>query len=286
MKVVKLIIQYVFAVVFALSMLSIILINIASSKFLNESYVLAKLEEEKYYDEVYEETKSNFEKYIYQSGLDESVLNDIVSKEKVEADTKLILNNIYDGLTEEVSTAPISEKLNKNISESLNGKISSTQKKAIDEFVKIICKEYESTIINTKYNSKINPILQKVFKYTDIVKKALYITAGVSLILIVILTIKKIYKILARIGVAFTVEGLILLILKSYIFAKVNIYGITVFGDSVSKVLRAILKDTFGTITGCGYSLLITGIICIIIFSFIKAYRRMKHVKEPYTPEI
>lgn len=285
MKVVKIIIQYILAVVFALALLSIILINIASSRILNESYVLAKLEEENYYEEVYEEVKSNFEKYIYQSGLDESVLNDLVSKEKVESDTKLILNNIYDGLSEEVSTTSIAEKLDQNIQSSLKGNTYSKQKKAIEQFITKICEEYESTIINSKINSKVNPIVQKVIKYLDVVKKALYVVAGISIVLIIAISIKKIYKILARIGVALTIDGLLLLISEYYILSKVNIYGITVLGDSVSKVLRVILIDIFGQITSCGISLLIIGILCILMYSIIRAYRRIKRVKEQYTPE-
>ena len=39
--------------------------------------------------------EDNFEKYINQSGLDESVFEGIITKEKVEKDSKIILYNIF-----------------------------------------------------------------------------------------------------------------------------------------------------------------------------------------------
>ena len=285
MKVVNRIVQYILATILGLSILTLIIINIASSTVLNESYIFSKLKEEKYYDEVYEQTKSNFEKYIYQSGLDESVIEDLVSKDKIEKDTKIILNSIYDGIDEKVETDSINEKLNKNIKDSLNGNISSSQKKAIDDFVEKICEEYEDTILSTKYNAKANSVIKTINQYIQLINKILYIVSGVSFILIIILSIKKIYKVLARLGFALTVDGLILIIVKAYIFSKVNIYGITILGESATKVLKSIFVDIFEKISIFSWVMLIVGIILIIIYGIIKGYRRSKLIKERYTPE-
>ena len=62
MKMIKGITLYILSTIFALSILAIILISNTSSTVLNEDYVISKLEEEKYYDEILVETKSNFEK--------------------------------------------------------------------------------------------------------------------------------------------------------------------------------------------------------------------------------
>ena len=65
MKVVKNIIQYIVATILALAILLLILINIFSSSILSKDYVLSKLDEQNYYDKIYEDTKSNFENYIH-----------------------------------------------------------------------------------------------------------------------------------------------------------------------------------------------------------------------------
>ena len=97
MKVVKSIIQYIIVTILALAVLALIIMNLFSSSILSKDYILSKLEEQNYYDKIYEDTKSNFENYIHQSGLDEEVLNDIVTKEKIKKDTNIIINNIYNG---------------------------------------------------------------------------------------------------------------------------------------------------------------------------------------------
>ena len=91
----KKIIQYIVATILALAILGLVIINILSSSILSKEYILAKLQSQNYYEKIYKETESNFENYIHQSGLDEDVLKDIVTKEKVEKDTRIILNNIY-----------------------------------------------------------------------------------------------------------------------------------------------------------------------------------------------
>ena len=164
----KKIIQYIVATILALAILGLIIINILSSSILSKEYILGKLQNQNYYEKIYQETESNFENYIHQSGLDEDVLKDIVTKEKIEKDTRIILNNIYNGMDEKIDTKEIKEKLTENINNSLNGKISSSEQKAINTFVDTICKEYETTISHTNYEKKINEALNKINKYVKI----------------------------------------------------------------------------------------------------------------------
>ena len=285
MKIVQKVCSYIFTIIFALSILGLILINIVSSKVMNENYVISKLEEEDYYSKVYDDVKSNFENYIYQSGLNEDVFNDLVSKEKIKEDTKIILDNIYNGSENNIDTSSISEKLNQNINQFLGGNISNSQKKNIDEFVKKICEEYKNTISNTKYKSKINSVYNLMSKYIEVCKKILYITASVSFVFIILLNIKKIYQVLGYIGVAAVIDGLILIITKNYIFSKVYIYGITIMSEAVSIVLRLIITEIFDKIFQYGFLLLSSGTLLVIAYGLIRAIGKYKKEKEQYTPE-
>lgn len=285
MKIIKKVVQYILTTILALAILALVLINIFSSTILSETYVLSKLEEENYYDEIYEEAKSNFENYIYQSGLEEEVLNDIVTKEKVEKDTKIIISNIYDNTNEKIDTEEIKNKLNQNIDNSLGKNVSATQQKAIDSFVDKICEEYKSTISHTNYEAKINEIYSKIMQNLDLVKKALLITIGVCVVLIALLTIKRIYKIIAKIGTAFTITGLILVIAHNYINSKIRIEGITILNNATSKVIRNVLNEILNNVITYGSILLILGIILIVIYAIIKSIRKAKRQKEQYIPE-
>ena len=285
MKMIKQIIQYLLAAILALAILAFILINIFSSTILSENYVISKLEEENYYEEIYQDTQSNFENYIYQSGLDEEVLNNIVTQEKIEEDTKKILSNIYDNTKEEIDTEEIADRLNQNIEQSLGGNISTTQREAIDTFVETICDEYKSTISHTNYEERINNLYQKGMQYLDIAKKGLLIAIGVCVILMAILTIKRIYRILAKIGTAFTISGLIFVLSYEYITTKVRIQGITILNNAVSEVLRNVLNDILSKVITYGSILLTLGILFIIVYAIIKSIRKIKREKEQYTPE-
>lgn len=285
MKVIKKFIQYLIATILALAILAVILINLFSSSILSKDYVLSKLEEENYYDEIYEDVKSNFENYIYQSGLEEEVLNDIVTKDKIKEDTNIMLDNIYNGMDEEVDTEEIASNLQQNISNSLGKNISATQQKAIDTFVDTICNEYKSTISHTSYEGKINTAYNKIIGYIDMAKKALLILIGVCIVILILLTIRRIYRVIAKIGVAFTIDGLILIIANYYINSKVKIEGITILNNAISSVVRNILLDILSKVMTYGSILLTLGIILIVLYAFIKSIRKIKREKDQYTPE-
>ena len=286
MRVVRLILQYILTIILAMSVLALILINIITSTVLNESYIMSKLEEEDYYNKIYESAESNFENYIHQSGLDEEVLNNIITKEKIEKDTKITINNIFDGTDTEIDTDEIKNKLNENIDNSLGRKKTATEEKAINEFVNLICDEYKTTILTTSYESKINTVYQKVIKYINLAKKVLLVLTGVLVILIVLLTIKRIYRILARLGVAFVIDGLLLLLAKYFIDAKIKIETITILSSSVSNVLRKILREILNIVAKDGTILLVLGIVFIVLYAIIRSIRKSRRLQDKYDPEI
>lgn len=281
----KRIIQYIVATILALAILALIIINILTSSVLSKEYILGKLQAQNYYEKIYNEVESNFENYINQSGLDEEVLKDIITKDKIQKDTKIIINNIYNGMDDKIDTEEIKNKLNENIDNSLNRKKTATEQKAIDTFVDTICKEYETTISHTNYEKKINSTLNKINKYIDLANKALLVVIGVSVLLLILLTIRRIYRILARIGTSFIIDGIILVLAKIYISSKINVSTIMLLNSGVSDVLQSILNEILGKILYTGSILLSLGIILTIIYGIIKGVRKAKREKDQYTPE-
>ena len=285
MKIVKIIIQYCLAIILGLSILAIILVNIASSNILNKNYVISKMKEANYYEKILEQVKSNFENYIYQSGLDENVLNNLVSLEKIEKDTNSIINNIYDGTEDKVNTDVISEKLDENIKNSISVSLYNSQKKSIESFIETICKEYETTIISTKYTEKANNVYKTAKKYINLIKKVSLILIAICCVFILILSIKKIYEFFAITGVSFEIAGIIITIIKFYILKKVNINGISILGEHISEVLRNILIDLFNKIGKYGFTCITLGIILIVLYGVIKGIVEYSKEKEKYNPE-
>lgn len=280
---VKEIVKFIISTLMAIAIIALIIVNVLSSTVLNKDYILSKIQEQNYYDKIYEETKLNFENYIYQSGLDEEVLDDIVSKEKIEKDTKIIINNIYDNANEQIDTEEIRNNLNNKIQNFLGGNIAITQQKSVTTFVDTICKEYESTISHTNYEKKINTWIEKIDKSIKIIKRLSLRIICLGTALIILLSVKGFSKCLDKFGVAFTISGLILIFIKKYINLKIKVDTIVILNNAVSDVLQNVINEILQNILKNGSILLLSGIVLIVISSIVRSIYNSKIKKEQYT---
>ena len=107
MKIIAKIIKFILITILVICIIAIGMSKIVSSTILDKTYTMQKLEETNFYSETYELVKSNFENYIYQSGLEETVLEDICTEEKVKNDIEQIISNIYDGTDIKIDTKKI-----------------------------------------------------------------------------------------------------------------------------------------------------------------------------------
>lgn len=278
MKIFINIIRFILIMVLAICIISVGIISIASSTILNKEYTLQKLEETNFYAEMYDIVESNFENYIYQSGLDEDVLEDICSKEKVEKDIKLMISNIYEGTEQKIDTAEIEENLNRNIEQ--KGIKNSKNEKSIETFVKHICDEYTQTLIHTKYEGKINDYLVKVTKLVNTIYNGLFIAIVVDIILIVAISIKQISKVIQALGIAILASGAFDLIVHDIIVSKVNVEGIKIFNDTFSKAIVSIITELLSKISSLGIGMLSISVIIIIVYAIIKAYKKEDNKRE------
>ena len=280
MKVLINILKIIIITILTICILFLGIKNIFSSTILDQSYITNKLEETNLYHETYELVKSNFENYIYQSGLDEIVLEDICTEEKVKKDLNTILSNIYQGTDVKIDTTEIADNLNKNIDE-LDIKTSSNAK-AIDQFVQHICDEYTDTILHTKYEASINEIYSKAVDLLEKINNIVMIVTVVSAILLIILNIKNISKLIQNLGTALLASSVFVLVAHNIVITKVYVEGIKVFNDAFSNTLVAILKDVLQKIQSLGIVTLIIAIVLIIVYAIIVFCKpaNAKHVAE------
>lgn len=273
----KNIIRYVLTFILTMALITFLLVNLFSTTILNEQYILSKLQEVDYYNKMYDYVQSCFEKYIGQSGLDEEILNNVVSKEKIKNDTQIIISNIYDGTKEEIDTQEIKENLKQNINNSLNNqKLTSSQQTAIDTFIEEIVKEYSNAMTHTSYENKINQQYVKFMKYLEIAKKAILVILGVSIIILVLVSLKRIYRAISMVGISLLSTGVLFELVNWYINTKIKIQTITIFNDTISETVRNILQEILGKIQGQGIILLVLGIVLIIIPVMIHYFSKYK----------
>lgn len=264
MKVLTNIIKFILMIILTISMISIGIITIISSTILDKNYVTEKLEETDFYKQTYELVVSNFENYIYQSGLDENVLENICTEEKVKQDLNIILSNIYEGTDKKIDTTEISEKLNKNIDDS--GIKTSKNKDAIDKFVQHITEEYTDTLIHTKYENKINQYYTKIINILNKINNISIITFIVTIILIIIINKAKVSKILRNIGIALLATGMFNIVANQIILSKVNVAGIKIFNDTFSNSIVTIIQDILTKILNIGIGAIVVSILFLGIY--------------------
>lgn len=262
----KIIFNYILVLIISIALIIYSLMNIFGKTIFSKDYVLAKLEESNYYTSLVAYVNDSFENYIHQSGLDADVLNDIVTESKIKEDTDIILSNIYDGTSKEISTDEIREKLISNISDSIDGRsFTKTEKKAINSFADTICSTYKDALSHTKYEQKIHSLYEEALNYKTLANKICLIATAISAILMIIFNLKEKHIILEKFGIAVLATGLCLAVLYVYITTKINISGITILSDMISKVVVSIISSILKDILQTGFYLGMIGFVgCII----------------------
>lgn len=280
MKIVINILKFIIMLILVVCILFFGIKNIVLSTIMDKDYVLNKLEETNFYSGTYELVESGFENYIAQSGLEEEVLNNICTEEKIKNDIGIIINNIYNGTNEEIDTTEIANNLNANI-DKLDVR-TSQNKSALDKFVQQICTEYKNTILNTKYENTINEILNKTTNLLEKLQTIVTIVTIISVICLILLNIKNISKLVGNIGTVLLSSSVTILVAINLINANINISAIKLFNNVFSSSIVTILQDILSKVNKFGIIILITSIVVILInaiINFVKTNQK-EEIKE------
>lgn len=267
MKVGKKILNFIFVLVIALSFTFIGVKSVVFKTIFNKEYVLEQMEKNNFYSETYKLVESGFENYIGQSGLDEEVIKNICTEDKIKNDINIILSNIYEGTNEKIDTSEISNNLNSNIDKE-NVRTSSNSK-AIDEFVEHICQSYKDTIISTSYENTINEKYNKITQKITKVQNILIIAIIISIIGVIALNVKDILKLLFWVESAVLSSAVMQLAITTVIKSKVNIDGIKIFNDAFSNIVVTIIKDILSKINTIAGKFIIVYFILVVIYAII-----------------
>ena len=277
MKILVKLIKFVILTILASCIIILGVSQIFENTILSKKYVMKKLEETSFYSETYELVKSNFEKYIYQSGLDEDVLIDICSQEKVIKDINVMVSNIYDGTKQDIDSQEIKNKLNTNI-DKLEIK-NSQNKKAIEQFIEQICKEYEATLNHTKYENVINNIYVKLMNVLENGLKIISVSIILLVILIIVINRKNFMKNIQDLGIVIFASGIFEIIACFIINLRINIKGIKIFNENFSNIIVNVIQDIIQKISTLGIIISIISVIIIISYGIITNFIQKKEKK-------
>ena len=275
MKIFRYIISIILAFLLMISILLTVALQIVSSTILNKDYILGKLDEANYYNNVYEQIKDSLAGYIGPSGLDEEVLENIYTREQVKEDINLIINNIYENKNDKINTEDIKEKLQNNIEASVgSGLLTKENKNSIEDFIDKIANEYVQNISHDPYFEKVGTIINKA---KDVVGKVEGIIIFVPIILavvILLLNIKQISSAVRFIAISILTSGVIGIALKLFIETKINISNILIINDSFSEVIKNVINSILNNINTMSIIGIIGSIVLIVLTNVIKVNRQ------------
>ena len=207
------------------------------------------------------------EGYIGPSGLDESIFDDIITREKIENDVNIVVSNIYESKDADIDTKIIDEKLEKNINKYLKKEnLKIEDRTSLDEFKKQIIDVYKTEVsynTYTKYIQNVN--INKIARLFKTAKKVCLIGIILPIILILLLNTKKVEKVIPEIMTFILACGTILMVISKYITMKINIEAITFLNTAFSIVIRDIALTVLNDILTIGIVFIVTSILLITI---------------------
>ena len=275
MKIFKNIISIILAFLLMLSILLTVALQIVSSTILNKDYIFGKLDEANYYNNVYEQIKDSLAGYIGPSGLDEEVLENIYTREQVKEDINLIINNIYENKNDKINTEDIKEKLQNNIEASVgSGLLTKENKNSIEDFIDKIADEYVQNISHDPYFEKVGTIINKAKDMVGKVEGIIIFVPIILAVVILLLNIKQISSAIRFISISILTSGLIGIVIKLFIEAKINISNILIINDSFSEVIKNVISSILNSINTISIIGIIVSIVVIILTNVIKVNRQ------------
>ena len=272
MKIFKNIITILLAFILMIGILCSTVLFIAN-KYLDKKYILNKFEEINLYSSVYEEVRDGFENYIYQSGLDISIIDKICSKEKVKNDIISVVDAMYSNQEVEIESKEIRKNLDTAIDEYVNAqgrKLSKQETENIEKFEDLIENSYKEKIgIYQRGSDKISSKLSQILSIMK--KMEMYLIAGTAAILIILVAInsKKISIAGSFLGVALLSSGTIMIISKNIIKAKIPIDNLVLFTKSLSAGIISILNSILNNIQILGIWYITAGVLIILLMNFL-----------------
>lgn len=276
-KKIKNVLRYITSIILAFCLISLIAVNISKTTILDKNYVLSKIEKTGYYVKIYSFVTENFKNHIQQSGLDESILEDLISQEQVIQDTNKIITNAYNNVHEEVSTAEIKEKLTKRIEEQTRGMLVTTnQKEEINKFIDDICNEYLVGIAHFNIEKGFYNTFNTIQNVIEVLNKVALIGLVVCIVLLIAICKNRPYKFFVFTGVSMLASGIFFTFINIFINIKINVQAITVLNEAFSFTLREVIETILNVISQKGILLLIVGLLFILIPTAIHTYIKNK----------
>lgn len=263
MKIVRKIISYILSVIVVTLMSVTIILAMINNVIFSKSNVKKHMNKVDYYTEISNIIKDSANNYIMQSGFDESIMDSVIPKEKINNDIDKVIDAIYEGKEIDISTEEIRANLDENVQQYIqqnNYKVDDQTQKDIAKFEDKIESIYENSITYSK-----NAVKQVVsyFKMAKRITRLALIAVSILLIIFAFIT----YKInRASFGISLLATGIICIFIKCYSGLNIAVNNILMINKTFSNLMINLINQVVQYIFISGIILTVLGIFFIIIF--------------------
>ena len=232
----KIILSYILGFALTISLFLLAGLLIVKNTILDKSFMFRLMDENNYYSNVYKSICEDIEDYMTSSGLEKEILDGVISKNKVEKDIVEYTNGLYSNTKYEVSTVEIKDKLKNNINhylKDLNLGIDNTNE--LDLFISDIEDIYKEEVSFYNTLDITSSIINKLNNMIDKVLLAVIICTVILIILVLLLRV-------VNIGSCILGSGIILFIIRLFIYERVDFENILLVSDHFSLIIRSMFK--------------------------------------------
>jgi len=274
MKIIKSLLNIILAFIIIFAVFLLIGINILENRFLNKEYVLLKMEEIQFYEQISREVQSGFEEYIYQSGLPEDTIKDLFEEELLRKDVNNLIDCLYEGTDIKLSDEVVRKTLDTKIQEYLNAqnkKLSSEEQKNIEKFEELIVQEYKENVnVSTTLYTKGHIIIKKVEEIVNKIGKLPEILFIGLIVFIVLINLKDLLVAINFLSISSLSIGILLKLGVSLVFTNIDFDNLLILAKSVSNLGANIAKENLYMISDIGNIFIVCGIVGIFIVAILK----------------
>ena len=236
MKRIKIILGYILGFILSLSIFVLALSMITYKTILDKSFMDRLIDENNYYENIYNEIDMNVKDYITSSGFDETILDGIIVKDEVYSEISSYFDGMYNGKVYEVDSSKVEERLKDNINKYLvkhNLGLNDTQE--LELFIKDIGEIYKNEI---NMYGVLRGVVTRVTTITNIVRKVIIIDSVIVGACVIIVGLLR----TINIGSCIMSGGLMLIIFRLFIYERVDTQNIEIINDYFSLILRSLFN--------------------------------------------
>ena len=281
MKTVRTIVSYLLSFVIICLILIYIAIITLDNKAINKDYYYKMMEDTEYYLQVSREVDSGFEDYIYQSGLPEDTLKNLVSEEKIRTDINGVFESLFnEDVTYDISTEESDKELDSRINAFLktqNKTLTKEEKGNITKFEALISSSYKKNIkLSDNVNMYVKQLLQIIQKLANKFNSFPMVISIAAFLILLIECRERIYDVIKYIGVSCLGAGIVIKVGYAYLMSKIDIDNILLFQKSFTNLIQNIFKDISYGLSNIATGLIVGGMTLIVVYAIFRAFLKEK----------